>query len=477
MPIRRGDEFLQGLRDGRQVWLGGEKVDDVTTHPALAGCAKSLAEIYDLQHDPAFQSLLTMESPSTGQLVSLGYLLPRSTEDLIRGRQMTEFLERRCGGVAARLPQYMATMLVALFDLREVLGQEDPAFAENVVRYFEYCRENDLCLTVAFGDPQRDKGLPSTDFEFLSVAERGPEGIVIRGCKPVATSAPYADEFLGLVARPGHGIDEVLYFAIPMNTKGVRIVCRQPLAPADPTDHPLSASWDEMDALVLFDDVFIPKDRIFYLKRVTPDNVPFLIQLFLWTITWTLYHTQVRKAVKAEVLAGICKAMADYLGTENQPQVQTALADLVVYSETLRALIRAAETNPIPSRSGLTAPGLQQLLVAHISSVERHPQILQVVREFCSSGLLMAPSRRELANPEIGPHLRRFFMGKDERAPDRFRMLHLAWEYACDSFGSRQLLFEMYNSGSLEQNKMRLLNSYDLSSHVRLAKELAGIAT
>jgi len=203
MPIRRGEQFLESLRDGRQVWLRGEKVDDVTTHPALAGFAKSLAEIYDLQHDPAHQEQLTMKSPSTGEVVSLGYLLPRSTEDLIRVRHMTEFLQRRCGGVAARLPHYMATMLVALYDLREILGQEDPAFASNIVQFFEYCRENDLCLTVAFGDPQRPQNRPSTDFEFLKVVERRPDGIIIKGCKPVATLAPYANEFLGLAARPG----------------------------------------------------------------------------------------------------------------------------------------------------------------------------------------------------------------------------------------------------------------------------------
>jgi len=98
MPIRRGEQFLESLRDGRQVWVRGEKVDDVTTHPALAGFAKSLAEVYDLQHDPAHQEQLTMKSPSTGEVVSLGYLLPHSTEDLIRVRHMTEFLQRRCGG-------------------------------------------------------------------------------------------------------------------------------------------------------------------------------------------------------------------------------------------------------------------------------------------------------------------------------------------------------------------------------------------
>jgi len=476
MPIRRGEQFLASLRDGRQVWLRGEKVDDVTTHPALAGFAKSLAEIYDLQHDPAHQEQLTMKSPSTGEVVSLGYLLPHSTEDLIRVRHMTEFLQRRCGGVAARLPHYMATMLVALYDLREILGQEDPAFASNIVEYFEYCRENDLCLTVAFGDPQRPQNRPSTDFEFLKMVERRPDGIIIKGCKPVATLAPYANEFLGLAARPGHGIEEVIYFAVPLNTKGIRIICRQPFAPEDPKNHPLSAFWDEMDASILFDNVFVPKNRVFYYQRVTPDNVPFLVQIFLWTLTWTFYHTQIRKVVKLEVLTGICKAMADYLGIAGQSQIQSALSGFIVDIETLRALIQAAETNPTPSRSGLAEPNLTQLLVAHILSVERHPQVLQTLREVCGSGPLMAPGQHELANPEISPEIYRYFVGKDEGAPDRFRMLRLAWDYTCESFGSRQLLFEMYNSGAPAQIKMRLVNSYDLSPYVRLAKDLAGIA-
>jgi len=476
MAIRRGDQFLQSLRDGRQVWVRGEKVDDVTTHPALAGCARSLAEIYDLQHDPAYQDLLTMKSPTTGQIVSLSYILPRSSEDLLRRRRMIEFLERRCGAVAGRLPEYMGSMLVGLYDIREILGREDPAYASNVAQYFEYCRENDLCLTHSFGDPQRDQGRPATDFEFLKVVDRRPEGIVISGCKPIATLAPYANEFFGLAARPGRGVEEVIYFATPMNVKGIRIICRQPLAPQDPTDHPLSASWDEMDASVIFDDVIIPKERVFYLQRVTPDNVQFLFQLFVSVLRWASYHIQIRRLVKAEVLAGICAAMTDYLGTRVQPQIQSALSEAIVHVETLRALIHAAETNPVTSQSGLVAPNTTQLLVAHIFGVERHPHILQLLREVCGSGPLMAPGQNELANPEIGPHLYRYFVGKDERAPERFRMLHLAWEYACDSFGSRQLLFEMYNAAPVGQAKMRLLNTYDLDSFVRLAKDLAGIS-
>ena len=112
MPIRRGEQYLESLRDGRQVWMSGEKVEDITTHPALAGCAQSVAAVYDLQHDPALQDLLTMPSPSSGERVSLAYLLPTSSADLARQRAMYEYLVRRAGGVAARLPQHLATLAI-----------------------------------------------------------------------------------------------------------------------------------------------------------------------------------------------------------------------------------------------------------------------------------------------------------------------------------------------------------------------------
>ena len=121
MPIRRGEEYLESLRDGRCVWLMGQQVEDVTTHPALAGCARSVAAVYDLQHDPTHQDLLTMPSPTTGERVSLAYLLPHSVDELARQRPMYEFLVRRTGGVAARLPQHLATVVIGLYDVRDLL--------------------------------------------------------------------------------------------------------------------------------------------------------------------------------------------------------------------------------------------------------------------------------------------------------------------------------------------------------------------
>ena len=160
MAIRRGEEYLESLRDGRRVWLMGHRVEDVTTHPALVGCARSVAAVYDLQHDAEHHELLTFPSPSTGKAVSRAYLLPGSVDDLTRQRQMYERLVRRAGGVAGRLPQHLATVVVGLYDVRDLLGREEPAFAEHAAEYFEYCRENDRSIATVFSDPLHHRNHP-----------------------------------------------------------------------------------------------------------------------------------------------------------------------------------------------------------------------------------------------------------------------------------------------------------------------------
>ena len=203
MPIRLGKEYLESLRDGRRVWLMGQPVEDVTTHPRLAGCARSVAAVYDLQHDPAYQELLTMPSPSTGQPVSLAYLLPQSVDDLARQRRMYECLVRRAGGVAGRLPQHLATVVLGLYDVRDLLGQEDPAFAEHVGHYFEYCREHDRSIATIFSDPLHHRNYPVSKQEPLRVVQRRADGIIVRGAKGVGTQAPYANELFCMTApRP-----------------------------------------------------------------------------------------------------------------------------------------------------------------------------------------------------------------------------------------------------------------------------------
>jgi 4-hydroxyphenylacetate 3-monooxygenase len=472
MAIRRGAAYLAGLQDEREVWLEGKRVDDVTTHPDLAACAQTVAEVYDLQHDPSAQDVLTMVLPS-GERVSRGFVEPRSVEDLVARRKMIEFLMRRSGGTTGRLPEYMAALMVGLHDVRNLLGQEDPSFADNVAEYFDYIRSNDLSLTHSFADAPRDNRLSRDKFENLRVVEERADGIVIRGVKSVATLAPYADEYLALApARPGLASDEIVYFAVPMATRGLHVYCRQPLARFNPADHPLAWRFDEMDAWVVFDNVFVPKKRVFYLHR-TDRHRDLLNQI----LSWAFYHILIRMACKAEVLAGIGAAITDYLGKEQLPTTQLMLCDLYGYAETLKAFIIAAEQDPIESHTGLLIPNPTKITLGRIFGVDRHPDVLQIIRELSGSGILMAPGSGELDNPDISSDVQRYLMGPDTRAGERFQLLKLAWDYACESFGARQLLFEMHNAGAQQATKQRLVGMYDVAPHVSLAKKLAGIGT
>jgi len=478
MALRTGAQFLESLKDGRNVWLAGERVKDVTTHPGLRECARTFAEIYDLQHDPAFKDKLTIPSPITGNPISASYMLPHTAADLAKRRDLTNFWARKSGGVSGRLPDYQAIINMGLYDSRSVVAQENPQFGENVARWFEYMTENDLLQTHGFADPPRDRSRPPEDLEYLKIVEKRADGIVLRGAKAVSTVAPFANEFLGLTPpRPGIAVEEVLFYAVPINTKGLYVICRQPLVPQVSEDHPLSPFWDEMDATMVFDDVFVPNDRIFYIRNEHVENPAFYGQLFYNIINWALWHILVRATVKTEVLLGICAAMSDYLGAAQRPDVQLATAEVGVYIEALRGLALAAEHNHVTSPSGLAAPNPTQVTAGRIMVVERHAQILQLVREISGSGILMSPYHRELTNPEVAPFIERYFVGKDDRAKERFKMLKLAWEYACDSFGGRQLLFEMYNAGGVNMNKTAFISTYDTSPYVKLAKELAGISS
>jgi 4-hydroxyphenylacetate 3-monooxygenase len=471
MALRRGVDYLASLQDGREVWLRGARVEDLAGHPELGPFAHAFAQVFDWQHEPEHRDLLTT-TLGTGERVSRAYHFPRSTADLAQQREMFEFLDRRCGGVMGRFPQHMAVVLLGLYAVRQRFACVNPAFPANVERYLAHCRDHDLSVATGFTDPPRDRALDASVMEYLRIVERRPDGVVIRGAKGVATVAPYADEYLGLVSpRPDLKAENILYFALPMATKGLKIVCREPFVYGDPLDHPLSAFYDEMDAWIVFDDVFVPWERVFLTDRVDLNDAIFVDI----PAAWGYYSTLIRAAIKMEAIAGICFAAADYLGIRQAPHVEPLLAEVLTHLETLRLTIRAAEDHPLINDEGLALPDPRAIMVGRILSMEQHGRMLDVVRELCGTSMLMSPGRAELESPELGPILQRFLAGGDERAPDRFRVMKLAWDFANGSFAARQLLFEQHNSGTLATNRRRLLASYDTQALTRLARQLAGI--
>lgn len=475
MALRTGRKYLESLQDGRNLWFNGERVRNTATHPELGPVAKTLAATYDLHHHDQWREQLTCLSPE-GREVSASYRITDTPEALAARRQTIDFWARRSGGVGGRIPDYQAMINTGLFQMRHAMGATNPSWAENIEHWYLKVRDGDLLQTHAFADIPRDRSNPQLDPGYLKIVERTPEGIVLKGAKSIATIAPYADEFLGLTApRPGIKPAEVLFFALPMATEGMHIICRDSLMPRSTEDHPLAGQWDEMDAYILFDSVFVPNDRIFYLQDEGEVDLAALGQLFFAIINSALWHILARASVKTELLLGLANGVADHLGKKSDPAVMASLAEIAIHLESVRALLFRAEAEPIPGPGGSLMPNPALITAGRVLIVQQQPKILQSLRELCGSGILMSPHPRDLHDSELGAQMREHFLGRDPRAEDRFALLKLAWDLSCDSFGSRQLLFEMLNAGGAQLNQSMFLEMYDMQPATDLAMELAGL--
>ncbi|QSQ15016.1 4-hydroxyphenylacetate 3-hydroxylase family protein [Myxococcus landrumensis] len=468
--MRTGPQYLQSLDDGRQVFLSGIRVRDVAAHPALAGCARTLANLYDAQVRPELQDLLTMEGPA-GKRVSLAWMVPKSTADLERRRRMIEHLARQQGGTMGRLPDYVPLIALGLYSARGQLARASPEWAGNVERYFNTCRDADLLLTHSFADRQIDRSKPSAALNHLQVVSRDSEHLVVRGIKSMATLGPLANEYLVLTPpRAGLAPQQALFFSVPVATPGLRFICRQPFSEGAPADFPLSSRFDEMDAWAVFDDVRIPLSRVFL-----AENVDVLQAAWRQVNVFAYHHILIRMAVKAELFAGVSSLVAQQLGTSQFERVKEELADILRHVETLRAFIRAAEADPVLTREGIAMPNPRTLMVAHMYAVEQHPRLQQTLLSLCGQGVLMAPTHAELGSGELQEDLEHYLSGGPTAPADRVRLFRLAWDLAGGAFATRQVLFEQFNGRDLARNRLQFAQSYDVSTFEQMARRLAGI--
>src|SRR5262245_61659156 len=198
MGIRSGAEYLAGLRDDRTVWLEGERVQDVTAHPRLARTARTIAALYDLQHDPELREQMTFRSPFSGDDVALSYLIPETVDDLLRRRRALEVVAEFSNGMLGRSPDYVNIQVSASAACHAVYGRREKRFGDNLRAYHEYIREHDLALTHAFGHPQVNRGAAVSGqpdpYVPVGVVDTTSDGVIVRGAKLLATLAPFSDE-------------------------------------------------------------------------------------------------------------------------------------------------------------------------------------------------------------------------------------------------------------------------------------------
>jgi 4-hydroxyphenylacetate 3-monooxygenase len=467
MGARTGAEYLSGLKaTRREVWIGGERVEDVAEHPAFRNGARSLARLYDMQHDPALRDEMTYVAVESGERVGLSFLQPRTPEDLVRRRRMMYRWACDTGGMMGRTPDYLNSSFMAFAAAAAYFDGGEHDFAGNVRHYYEQIRDRDLCLTHTLINPQANRAAgPAGQAEphlTAAVVRESDAGIVVRGARMLATLAPLSDELAVFPSTVLKGQPEdrpyAFAFAIPCDTPGLRFICRDSFDIGRPTfDHPLSARFEEMDCVVVFDDVLVPWERVFLLGDVAKCNGAYGKTN---AIVHMMHQVVTKNVAKAEFILGLVSLMVETIGVDGFQHVQEKVAEIITYLETMRACLRAGEADAALDEWGVLCPARPPLDIARNVFPKMYPRMVEIVQLLGASGLMATPSLADLESPIAG-EIERYYQVAQAGGRDRVRLFRLAWDVACSSFGARQVLYERFFFGDPVRNYSTLYTTYD----------------
>jgi len=467
MGARTGSEYLKGLQQSdAEIWLGDERITDVTTHPALQGCAQSMATLYDMQHDPALRDEMTYTSPTTGDPVGLSFITPRTYEDLQRRSAMMFHWSRFSGGMLGRSSDYINVEIMAAAAAADFYRQNDPRFGENARNYYDYARENDLCMTHTLVNPQSNRALtasghPSTDVA-LRIVDENADGMVVRGARILATLGPLADEimvFPSTVLKAASDTNSFAFaFTIPCATPGMKLICRESLVYGESRiDHPLGSRFEEMDTLVVFDDVLVPWDRVFL--KSDPD-----LCSRHFPETGCLAHMAQQVAIKnickSEFVLGIACSVAEALGSNEFQHVQEKIAECMINLEIMKACLRASEADAKIDKWGVMAPDRAPLDAARNIFPKMYPRMIEILQLLSASSLMLIPPDSALDSP-VAEDIDRYLASANRTARDRIKLFRLAWDVACSGFAGRQVLYERFFFGDPVRMMSVLYRTYD----------------
>ena len=469
--VMDGQRYIESLRDGREVWLHGEKVADVTEHPAFRNVVRTFADLYDLQHQAATQDVMTYLD-ADGVRGSVSYLPPTTPELLLRRRRNTEIWTERSFGMLGRLPDFCAAMIVGFHDTRDELNALHAGFGDNATNYLTLARQNDIALSHGLHDPHMDKTLrPKQDPDrcLRIVAERD-NGVVVRGARFV-TLGPLSNE---VVVAPTYMLadDEpefALWFACPVNLPGIKQICRDPFTMRPPTaDHPLSTRYDEHDVLMIFDDVLIPWERVFLMRTPKEANALFRSRV----MAWAGYASVLQAIARLELIIGTAHLIAETGGVAKRPHVTLEMGELVSYAGMFKGLLRAAEVDCVRTPGGHYMLGNTTHMRPLIALTSE--RIINIFEHVATSAPVFAPTAEDFAVPELRPLLDVYGRGRNVDAAYRHRLCRLAWELTADSFGGRQQLYERLHSGSPEVIISGAYERYDKSKGIGMVNALIG---
>lgn len=462
--MRTSTDYLKSLSDGRCVIVDGQPVEDVASHPAFAPIARTVGELFDLAADPANGMQVTDEV--TGKPVNRMYVAPRTAEDLAAWRASAQVWADHTNGWVGRSPDHVGAFVAAFSQHPEAFSDER-GLGDNVQAFHRRVLENDLYVSYAIIPPQVSRATTAHawdgDFIQVGVKEEREDGIVVRGAQMLATGGAVADEILVSCIKPltPEDTDFAISFTVPVAADGLKLYCRRPYATGTTSDfdYPLSSRYDETDALLVFDDVFIPWKDVFVHKDVAG-----LRKQFFETGAHVLgnFQAQIRFATKLRFLAGIARKVAAVNGVDKFPGVVEKLGELASLVSVVESALHAAQFTAAADEQGLFRPGAQALYGVMGMQAEIHPRVIGILRELVGGGVLQVPSSvHELVNSGTAGDMERYVSSPGISSEERVKLFKLAWDAVGSEFAGRHQSYELFYSGAPFVVKGYAFRNYD----------------
>jgi len=479
MPIsqgisRSGSDYLRSLNDGRVVYVDGEKVGDVTKHPAFSAAARSAAHLYDLAADPGMAERMTFTSPTSGQPVLRAYQIPRSHADLRAKRLASETWSEASFGMMGRTPDHVAGFFCGYAAVPEVFAAGGQQFADNVVSFYEKMREQHQWITYAIVPPQIDRSKPAhkqvDPTLYAGVLREKDGGIVLGGAQQLATAGVYSDYIYLSCIHPLQPGDEnyAIGVAIPVNAPGLKLYPRRPFAlqANSSFDYPLTSRFDESDCFVVLDNVFVPWENVFIYRNID------ICRDQWWKTPSHSYgnlQAQARYATKLRFMIGLAMRMNETTGNAALPPVMVQMGELAALVSMVECLLEAQETLATIDEKGVLWPSKQALYTVMALQSEINPRMIDIIRELTGAAMITLPSSvKDLESPETAPDIERYMTAGNSSARDRIKLMRLAWDFVGSEFGNRHQQYEKFYGGASFIVKQNMLRSYDMKRAVGL---------
>ena len=472
-----GAEFLESLHDGREIWIYGEKVKDVTKHPAFRNTARMLARMYDALHDPKRKDILTTNTDTGNDgYTHRFYRVDRTADECVKSRDAIAEWSRISYGWMGRSPDYKASFLGTLGANADFYAP----YQENARAWYKKAQEDCLFMNHAIVNPPVDRSLPPSETSDVFVhAERETDaGVIVSGAKVVATGSALTNHnFIGFYGGIPLSRPEMAIFAmIPMNTPGLKLICRTSYeytssVMGTPFDYPLSSRLDENDAILILDHALIPWENLFVYRDVEKANAFMPNSGFLNRFA---IHGATRFAVKLDFLAGLMLMATEITGSKDSRFTQMQTGEVLTWRHLFWSLTEAMVRNPDPWRDGTLMPNAHAALAYRVFAPEAYGRIKAIIEQTVSSGLIyLNSSARDFDNTELRPLIDKYLRGSNgQDAHQRVKVLKLLWDAVGTEFGGRHELYERNYAGSYENIRIETLKISEADKTVDALKQL-----